>query len=180
MQQRDWSDARAPASARVRVLTGSFGTGPAEENGQNGFFQVCPTFLRPTHWIRGGWQSLATLYLDLVPVLQHARADVLESSGKPLALVAAQFARARDIRKRSGRAMDPAQPPQRTTPYSAANAAMNLARVLTCQSQEVIDVANKQHRLGRLSAGACSFGDPMPRPLSFFSAPRRARAELCR
>ena len=55
-------------------------------------------------------------YLDLVPVL-HARADVLESSGKPLALVAAQFARARDIRKRSGRAMDPAQPPQRTTPY---------------------------------------------------------------
>jgi hypothetical protein len=55
------------------------------------------------------------VYLDLVPVL-HARADVLESSGKPLALVAAQFARARDIRKRSGRAMDPAQPPQRTTP----------------------------------------------------------------
>ena len=41
-------------------------------------------------------------------------------------------------------------------PLSAANAAMNLARVLTCQSQEVIDVANKQHRLG-LSAGA-SFG----------------------
>ena len=55
--------------------------------------------------------------LDLVPVL-HARADVLDSSGKPLALVAAQFARARDIRKRSGRPMD------------AANAAMNLARVL--------------------------------------------------
>ena len=53
--------------------------------------------------------------LDLVPVL-HARAEVLESSGKPLALVAAQFTRARDIRKRSGRAMDPAQPPQRTTP----------------------------------------------------------------
>ena len=68
--------------------------------------------------------------LDLVPVL-HARADVLESSGKPLALVAAQFTRARDIRKRSGRAMD------------AANAAMNLARVLTCQSQEVVDVASK-------------------------------------
>ena len=62
--------------------------------------------------IRG---SGAGHYLDLVPVL-HARADVLESSGKPLALVAAQFARARDIRKRSGRAMDPAQPPQRTTP----------------------------------------------------------------
>jgi len=68
--------------------------------------------------------------LDLVPVL-HARAEVLESSGKPLALVAAQFTRARDIRKRSGRAMD------------AANAAMNLARVLTCQSQEVVDVASK-------------------------------------
>ena len=34
--------------------------------------------------------------LDLVPVL-HARADVLDSSGKPLALVAAQFARARDV-----------------------------------------------------------------------------------
>merc|ERR1719223_565955 len=30
--------------------------------------------------------------LDLVPVL-HARADVLDSSGRPLALVAAQFAR---------------------------------------------------------------------------------------
>ena len=52
---------------------------------------------------------------------------------------------------------------------------MNLARVLTCQSQEVIDVANKQHRLGRLSAGACSFGAPI-RFLSFL--PPRARAEL--
>ena len=38
MQQRDWSDARAPASARVCVLTGSFGTGLAEENGQNVFW----------------------------------------------------------------------------------------------------------------------------------------------
>ena len=56
-------------------------------------------------------------------------------------------------------------------PLSAANAAMNLARVLTCQSQEVIDVANKQHRLGRLSAGACSFGDPMPGALFLFCAP---------
>ena len=37
--------------------------------------------------------------LDLVPVL-HARADVLDSSGKPLALVAARLARARDIRSR--------------------------------------------------------------------------------
>ena len=37
--------------------------------------------------------------LDLVSVL-HARADVLDSSGKPLALVAARFARARDIRSR--------------------------------------------------------------------------------
>ena len=56
---------------------------------------------------------------------------------------------------------------------------MNLARVLTCQSQEVMDVANKQHRLGRLSAGACSFGDPMPRALSFFSAPpARARRTM--
>ena len=104
-------------------------------------------------------------------MLQHARADVLESSGKPLALVAAQFARARDIRKRSGRAMDPAQPPCNAQPLSAANAAMNLARVLTCQSQEVIDVANKQHRLGRLSACACSFGDPMPGALFLFCAP---------
>ena len=63
--------------------------------------------------------------LDLVSVL-HARADVLDSSGKPLALVAAQFARARDIRKRSGRPMD------------AANAAMNLARVLARESQETL------------------------------------------
>ena len=50
---------------------------------------------------------------------------------------------------------------------------MNLARVLTCQSQEVIDVANKQHRLGRLSAGACSFGAPRP-AFFLFCPPARA------
>ena len=56
----------------------------------------------------------------------HARAEVLEAAGKPLALAVADFVRARDIRRRQSgpKSMD------------AAFAAFNLARMLTLQSRE--------------------------------------------
>ena len=66
---------------------------------------------------------------DLVPVL-HARAEVLEAAEKPLSLVAAQLARARDIRRQT----------KGPNSMDAAFSAHNLARVLVRQSQESIPV----------------------------------------
>jgi G3E family GTPase len=68
---------------------------------------------------------------DLVAVL-HARAEVLEAAERPLAQVAAELARARNIRRNLAGAES----------MDAARAACNLARVLTLQWQEKIDVAD--------------------------------------
>ena len=101
----------------LRILVASLDVGEAG-NGRGALHHAMNRFddaLSTLNEVEAKMTEAKMTDLDLVPVL-HARAEVLESSGKPLALVAAQFTRARDIRKRSGRAMDPAQPPQRTTP----------------------------------------------------------------
>ena len=73
MQQRDSGATRAPSFGTALRSYRDFGTALAEENGQNGFFQVCPTFLRPTHWSQGGWQSLLAQRHQLGRAEQRAR-----------------------------------------------------------------------------------------------------------